>query len=52
MGSIAGRSCVEDVPDVGSMVASVSAFADADRLDEAGQERFAMAESRLTPDLI
>ena len=34
------------------MGASVSAFAAADRLEEAGQERFAMADSRLTSDMI
>ena len=34
------------------MGASVSAFAAADRLEEAGRDRFAMADSRLTSDMI
>ena len=34
------------------MDASVSAFADADQAEENGQGRFAMAGSRLTPDMM
>ena len=41
-----------DVPDVGSIGASDSAFTAEDRLEEAGQNRFTMAESRLTPDMM
>ena len=48
-----GGGLVEAVSCIFSMVASDSkVFADEGQLDKAGKDKFAMAESRLTPDMM